>query len=207
MHPGPCGTEGCSLEEVVASVGCRELPTLDERRHLADRLAQRSSLPLARPLAAALQEQQAAAGRCAEEDAVWTYGACAAQPGGDVWSLLCLAKHAADAGGAALVQRHRRQLYAASLRLVHAAACGVHAAPHQWDAWLAGGVHAALGSFLVLRSSGGGAAELAAQLAAVSALVTEAASQEGGAELWLLQDVLAQQEGRLSLEAALAGAP
>lgn len=178
------------------------LPASRARRRLAERLAQRGSSPLASPLAAALR-QQSAAGSCSEEDAVWAYGACAAQPGGDVWSLLCLARHAADAAGAALASHHRRQLHAASLRLLRAAACAVHGAPSEWEAWLAGGAHAALGSFLVLRSSGGGGAELADALAAVSSLVADAASQEGGAELWLLQDILAQQEARLSLEAAL----
>lgn len=183
------------------------IPCLPHRRRLARRLAQRHSSPLAGPLAAALEQQAAAgshygSGSCAEQDAVWTHGACAARPGGDVWCLLCLARHAADAAGAARAPRHRRQLHAASLRLLRAAAGAVHAAPREWEAWLTGGVHAALGSLVVLAASGGGA-ELAAQLAAVSALVTDAASQEGGAELWLLQDLLAQQEARLALEAAL----
>ncbi|KAL4421466.1 hypothetical protein ABPG75_010757 [Micractinium tetrahymenae] len=202
--------EGCSLEEIAASAACHGLPSLDERRRLAERLARQRGMPLAGPLEAALQ-RQASAGSCAsssstsQDDAVWAYGACAAQPGGDVWSLLCLARHAADAAGAALASRHRRQLHAATLRLLRAAACAVHAAPHEWEAWLAGGAHAALGSFVVLCSSGGSAAELAAQLAAISQLVTDAASQEGGAELWLLQDILAQQEARLALEACLPG--
>lgn len=206
--PMPCDNGGCSLEEAAASACCCELPTFDQRRRLARRLAQRHSSPLAGPLAAALEQQAAAgnhygSGSCAEQDAVWTHGVCAVRPGGDVWSLLCLARHAADAAGAARTPRHRRQLHAASLRLLRAAAGAVHAAPREWEAWLTGSVHAALGSFVVLAASGGGGAELAPQLAAVSALVTDAASQEGGAELWLLQDLLAQQEARLALEAAL----
>lgn len=136
------------------------------------------------------------------DDAVWAYGRCAAQ--GDAWCLLSMAQLAAESAADADVACRRRQLSATSLNLLCQAAAVVHAAPEGWDLWLRGGANAALGSFVALCSSGGSPADVACQLAAVSRLATEAVAEEGGAELWLLQDVLAQQEAQLHLVHSVA---
>ena len=124
------------------------------------------------------------AGCAADADAVWAYGGCAAQ--GDVWCLLSLAHLAAEAASHA-PPRRAAPLRASSLRLLHTAAAAVHAATDAWEVWFTGGASAALGSFAVLASSGGDAGFATGQLSAVAALVTDAASEEGGAELWVLQ--------------------
>lgn len=171
------------------------------RRRLAQRLAERGSGPETQALAAALaaQHQQQAecswsdgAPACLEpsssssEDVVWTLGGCARA--GDVWCLLQLALHCSTQAAAAASPKRRHRLHMQSLRLMRQAAAEVHSSVADWDTFLRGGASAALGSFVALCSSGaGGAAEAAAQLDGVARLVTDAASEEGGIELWALQ--------------------
>lgn len=122
----------------------------------------------------------------ASEDAVWTLGGCARS--GDVWCLLQLALHCSHQAAAAASPKRRRRLYMQALRLMWQAAAEVHAAAPEWDVFLRGGASAALGSFVALCSSGaGGAAEAARQLDSVAQIVTDAAAEEGGIELWALQ--------------------
>lgn len=122
----------------------------------------------------------------ASEDAVWTLGGCARS--GDVWCLLQLALHCSHQAAAAASPKRRHRLYMQALRLMRQAAAEVHAAAPDWDVFLRGGASAALGSFVALCSSGaGGAAEAARQLDSVARIVTDAAAEEGGIELWGLQ--------------------
>ena len=122
----------------------------------------------------------------ASEDAVWTLGSCA--HAGDVWCLLQLALHCSTQAAAAASPKRRHRLYMQALRLMRQAAAEVHAAAPDWDVFLRGGASAALGSFVALCSSGaGGAAEAARQLDRVAQIVTDAAAEEGGIELWALQ--------------------
>lgn len=122
----------------------------------------------------------------ASEDAVWTLGSCA--HAGDVWCLLQLALHCSTQAAAAVSPKRRHRLYMQALRLMRQAAAEVHAAAPDWDVFLRGGASAVLGSFVALCSSGaGGAAEAARQLDSVAQIVTDAAAEEGGIELWALQ--------------------
>lgn len=130
------------------------------------------------------------------DDAVWAYGSCAAQ--GDVWCLLQLAHLCAEDAAGTAAPSVRRQQHATSRALLNQAASTVYNAASSWDIWLTGGASAALDSFVALCSSSSRpfAAE---QLAQVSALVTDAVSESGGAELWALQGLLQRQEERLLL--------
>ncbi|PSC68660.1 hypothetical protein C2E20_7736 [Micractinium conductrix] len=186
--PGLCAKVGCTVDQVAGSAATSaDVLSCYARRRLAQRLARTGG--------------SSCAGCAADADAVWAYGGCAAQ--GDVWCLLSLAHLAAEAASHA-PPRRAAPLRASSLRLLHTAAAAVHAATDAWEVWFTGGASAALGSFAVLASSGGDAGFATGQLSAVAALVTDAASEEGGAELWVLQDILTQQEQRLSLQRCAA---
>ena len=181
-------------------------PLLCRRQRLAQRLAQRGRAPETQALAAALvaaQQQQSVRRECScsiaaptcldacsssasSQDAVWTLGGCA--HAGDVWCLLQLALHCSSQAAAAASPKRRHRLYMQALRLMRQAAAEVHGSAADWDTFLRGGASAALGSFVALCPSGGGAGvEAAAQLERVARLVTDAASEEGGIELWALQ--------------------
>jgi hypothetical protein len=226
--PGLCSNFDCSLDDVAAAAP-GPLPSAAQQQRLARRLAERGPAAETQALAAALaathqqQQQQieacsldsssdACAACCsnhtsssvASEDTVWTLGGCA--HAGDVWCLLQLALHCSSQAAAAASPKRRHRLYMQAVRLMRQAAAEVHAAAPDWDVFLRGGASAALGSFVALCSSGaGGTAEAARQLDSVAQIVTDAAAEEGGIELWALQDLLQRQQDRLAAARAMGG--